>query len=91
MERAAERVVPPGWVESESGRTQGILDGAWKQRRRYAVDVEPAGPASSEVTVRLRVEERAPGGTRAARWRSAEAPPEMADAMLAKIREEVKK
>jgi hypothetical protein len=81
-----------GWREAIEPRTQGyVLDGHFVERRLWRLEVRPAagGAPRTEVAVYLRVEERAPGGVASIAWRRAEARPELADALLDRISQEI--
>jgi hypothetical protein len=94
IENADEKAgaIETGWSESlDESKTQGVvLEGYWVERRRYFVRLWPDG-ARTAVEVAVRAEERAPGGTRAIRWRRKDVPPAVAEDLIAKIRAEVKK
>ncbi len=89
-DREAGRI-ETGWREADAERTLGLLlRSAYRERRAIALELWPEG-ARTGVAVRMWVEERAPGGARSLRWERVAARPEDAEALLARIEEELGK
>jgi hypothetical protein len=83
--------IETGWVEALGARTRGyILEGRFVERRRYEIELSPDGRGTA-IDVRVRLEERAPGGAQAARWERVEAPAALGEAVIDRVRSELKK
>lgn len=64
---ASSGTLRTGWVEGVSGRRFGLMGGSWRRRFRLTIQLNPVGQGT-QVSVRVQVEEKAPGGRLGLRW-----------------------